>query len=330
MTIQWMNLILLWFGFPVLLGALLYRFLWYSYPVVYSPYKELRERLGSKNITSIFSPRTLYTILKTLFLGVLLLACARPQGVDEDSRLAVEGSDMMLLLDMSGSMQLCDDLRNPQSRFEAAQREALSFIKARPYDPIGLIFFGRIALSRCPVTLDKDMLCKVLEEVKLGDIPPEGTVLASALGMAVNRLRTSTSTSKVIIMLTDGAPSEHDLPSDQVIELAKKYDIKVYTIGVGGQDGGYIFDPFGNVHPYQSPINESLLQHIAQETGGQYFRAEKPDDIARVYATIDQLEKTPTDNPLYENYYEYFPLLLWLAGLLMVIEACMRWRWIAV
>ena len=138
---------------------------------------------------------------------------------------------------------------------------------------------------------------KLFQPLQLGDIDAQSTVLGYGLSMAVNRLRHSKATSKIIIVLTDGVPTENDIPLNPVITLAQKYGIKIYTIGVGSVQGGYAHSPFQGIIRYGTPLDEALLQTIAQKTGGAFFLAEKPQDVQRVYAMIDQLEKTSYDAP---------------------------------
>jgi Ca-activated chloride channel family protein len=267
--------------------------------------------------------------LRCLALASLVLATARPRQADDSSRVEVEGSDIILALDVSGSMQLFDDLGDRRSRFEVAQREALTFVQDRKHDPIGLVIFGATAISRCPVTLDKQLLHEIITNVALGEVNPEGTALAVGLGMAVNRLRTSKSTSKIIILLTDGEPSSHDIDPEPILNLAKKYGIKIYTIGVGSDQGGYGVVPIHGVVQFKTPINAKLLQKIADQTGGQFFRAENPEEVRQVYKAIDKLEKTSYDTPLYARYHELFLVFLYSALCFIGLELLLRW-WLVI
>lgn len=322
--IQIVHMWLLWGGFALLALAIIYR--WYSYkPVRYvMPYAALIERLG-KTAQRAMSYTKLIFLARVCALILILLATAQVRHIDEQSKIEVQGSDIMLVLDASGSMQLFDDLKDPRSRFEVAKKEVLNFINRRPSDPIGLVIFGATAVSRCPVTLDKRLLHDLVSELALGDINHGSTVLGVALAMAVSRLRHSTATSKIVILLTDGAPTDDDVPVEPAIELAKKYGVKVYTIGVGGADGGYAHMPLYGLMRCETPLNIKLLNTIAQETGGAFFHAEKPDDIRRVYEIIDSLEKTSYDVPLYSRYNDLFVPLLVVALLLLAFEIILRW-----
>jgi Ca-activated chloride channel family protein len=253
---------------------------------------------------------------------VLLLAISRPQTPDYNSEVSIEGSDIMLALDISGSMQLFDDLHDRRSRFEVAQKEALRFIDKRPNDPIGLTYFAAMAFSRCPLTLDKTLLHDLVVQTNLGDVRADGTVISQALVVAINRLRSSQAASKIIILLTDGSPSQNDIPEDFALDLAKKYNIKIYTIAIGAEGGGFIEHPLHGIGQVPDSINESLLQKIAHETGGAFFRSQNPTDMRRVYDAIDALETTEYQTPIYTRYYEWFVPLLWLVVALVMGE-CM-------
>jgi len=308
----------------VIIGlAALYRWYWYKAPCYVMPYVAwINAR--TKNV-SPFSYTVLLFIARFCALLLLLCATAQIRNVDEQSKITIDGSDIMLVLDVSGSMQLFDDLKDQRSRFSVAQQEIMRFIMQRQADQIGLIVFGGAAISRCPLTLDKKLLHEIVSTLQLGDIDAQSTVLGYGLSMAVNRLRHSKALSKIIIVLTDGVPTENDISLDPVISLAQKYGIKIYTIGVGSVQGGYAHSPFQGIIRYGTPLDEVLLQTIAQKTGGAFFLAEKPHDVQRVYAMIDQLEKTSYDAPMYSRYYDLFMLLIAGALLLLSVEIIIRY-----
>lgn len=311
-------------GAGVVLACAVYRWFWYT-PIKYvTPYTDLVARWGNRT-SSFFSLKKIMFITRLLALLFLVVATSQLRMIDETSKVEVQGSDIMLVLDVSGSMQLFDDVQDQRSRFDVAKQEVLNFIDGRFSDSLGFIIFGGTAVSRCPSTLDKRLLREIVSELQLGDIDPQSTVIAVALSMAVNRLRTSPAASRIIIILTDGAPGENDIPIAPVIELAKKYGIKIYTIGVGGEQGGYGPGFFGRLQLYQSPLNKELLTMIAQETGGAFFHAEKPGDIRRVYQTIDALEKTPYETPIYARYHDLFMALILAALALLGCEIIVRW-----
>ena len=324
MMMQIVHLWLIWGGLLLLTLAAYCRWRWHKSVRYVMPYAALVERLGHTTTRTI-PYKTVVFVMRCCALVLILFATAQVRKIDEQSKIEVQGSDIMLVLDASGSMQLFDDLKDPRSRFDVAKKEVLNFINRRPSDPIGLIIFGATAVSRCPVTLDKHLLQEIVGELALGDINHASTVLGVALSMAVNRLRHSTATSKIVILLTDGAPTPDDVPIEPVIQLAKKYGIKIYTIGVGGADGGYANMPLYGLMRCETPLNAELLATIARETGGAFFHAEKPEDIKHVYETIDALEKTSFDAPLYTRYHDLFMPLLYAALLLLAGEITVRW-----
>lgn len=266
-------------------------------------------------------------VLRLLALISLCLAIARPQVPDERTKIPIEGIDIVLVMDVSGSMQLFDDIKDPRSRIEVAKAEALKFIQKRQNDPIGLVLFGGIALSRCPLTVDKAMLQQIINETQLGIINPEGTVLSKGILTAANRLKNSHAKSKIMIVLTDGEPSADDIDPQVSIDLAKKLGIKIYTIGIGSSKGGFFNHPFFGLVSSRSPLNVNLLKRYAQETGGQFFLAESPADVERIYNTIDQLEKTEYEAPIFARYFEYFVYFLWLALFLLIVEIIGSYMW---
>lgn len=312
-------------GMLLLLVGALYRWHWYKTPCYVMPYVVwMHEQVKQKTYSSL---RSLLVCMRCCALIVLIVATSQLRYVDESSKIVVDGSDIMLVFDLSGSMQLFDDLKDRRSRFSVAQQELLTFIANRQQDQIGLIVFGATAVSRCPLTLDKLLLHDIVSQLALGDIAHNSTLLGVALSMAVNRLRHSQASSKIIIALTDGAPSDNDIPVDPVISLAQKYGIKIYTIGVGGAAGGYAEMPFHGIVRFETPLNEALLKKVAHETGGEFFLAEKPNDVQRVYAMIDQLEKTSYQAPLYSRHYDLFLWLLCGALVLLGLELIIRcWR----
>lgn len=311
-------------GSFLVISCVLYRWFWYRSVRYVTPYTHMVARLSS-SASSVLSYKKCIFLARLLALIAIMVATAQLRMIDEKSKITIQGSDIILVLDVSGSMQLFDDVKDPRSRFDVAKQEVLHFIDGRPNDSIGFVVFGGKAVSRCPATLDKRLLHDIVSELKLGDIDHTSTVVGIAVSMAVNRLRTSPAASKIIILLTDGAPTENDIPIDPVIQLAKKYGIKIYTIGVGGDKGGYMPDMFGRLQLCQSPLNKELLMTIAKETNGAFFHAEKPGDIRRVYQTIDALEKTPYEAPLYTRYYDLFVPLIGAALMLLGCEIILRW-----
>lgn len=245
----------------------------------------------------------IFYVLRFSVLLVLVFVAAKPQLVDSRSKIFVEGIDIMMVLDASGSMQFQDYSEDERSRFDVAKEEAIRFVKKRINDSVGLVVFGNDAISRCPLTLDKNIVSDIIEKLQLGDIDPDGTVLATAVITAVNRLKNSNAATKIMIVLTDGAPSQNDMNIGDALEIAKKFAIKIYTVGIGSdRDVLFMHPTYGVVE--KPKVNTLLLQQIARETGGKFFMAHNDQDMRDVYETINKLERTKHEAPLYSNYFD--------------------------
>jgi len=271
--------------------------------------------------------RQLLFSLRLASLIVLTLLVARPQWVDSSDSVSVKGIDIILTIDVSGSMEWFDDQELSISRIESAKREALDFVDKRTNDPIGLVIFAKEALSRMPLTLDKPLLKSVISEIAVGDIDPYGTALMTGVATAINRLRTSKANSKVIVLLTDGMPEQEELTSDVVIKLAKQFGIKIYTLGVGREDMAYAPSEWGGVVQRESRIDEVLLRSLAVDTGGHFFRVRTPADLKVAYQRIDALEKTKYKTDLFHRYYEAFAWFIWWFVVLLGFELFARFVW---
>lgn len=276
----------------------------------------LGHTLKKKSITTYFHKKTLY-FLRFLVLFLLALLVGKWQIVDQRSKVPIAGIDMVLVLDVSGSMQFKDYDDDERSRFEVAKAEAIRFIEKRDSDALGLVLFGKDAISRCPITFDKQMLQNIVEELKLGVIDPDGTMLVTGIVTAANRLKHSQSKSKVMIVLTDGEPSEGDMDPSVGIDVAKKLGIKIYTVGIGSEQEQVFMHPLYGVIA-KPKVNKELLTKIAKETGGYYFLARNAADMRNIYDKIDALEKTEHDVPLFSLYYDLLvPGVLCIMGLLL-------------
>lgn len=308
--------IALYILFPVYFLALLIRLKWHKAVIYRYP---LTDVLIKNHIVSSHPYKKIFFVLRSLALILLAFLIAKPQLVDSNSKVNVEGIDIVLSIDLSGSMQNRDDKDDQRSRVEIAKAEAIRFIEKRDNDAIGLVIFGADAVSRCPLTLDKAVLKSMVHELEIGVIPHEGTVLSTALITAVNRLKNSSAKSKVIILLTDGEPSEGDMDPKIAIDVAKKLGIKVYTVGIGSDK------PRTMMHPLYGPIrmpgvNKDLLSMIAHQTGGQFFMAQSAKDMRTIYDTIDSLEKTETQAPVFSNFWDIFIPFVWIIFGLIMLE----------
>lgn len=303
-------------GLLALIVGLLYRFWVTKMPVYWYP---MAATLRNAGMATRHPFKKVFWLLRLITLIILAVLIAKPQLVDMRTKAIIKGINIMLVLDVSGSMQLQDYAEDDRSRFEVAQEEAIRFIKARQNDAIGLVLFGKDAISRAPLTHDKKMLNCILQETKLGIVDPDGTVLARAIVAAANRLKTSTAKSNVMIVLTDGEPSPEDISPNIAIEIAKQLGIKIYTIGIGSDEERVVMHPLFGMLTYPK-VNKELLERIAQQTGGKYFMAKNAEDMRTVYETIDKLEKTEYEAPIYNKYYDIFMPFLWILFAFLGIE----------
>jgi Ca-activated chloride channel family protein len=267
--------------------------------------------------------RSLY-VLRLLAITLLIIAFARPQTSLKRQDITVEGIDIILALDISGSM-LARDFR--PDRLEASKSVAGDFIDGRPDDRIGLVVFSGEAFTQCPLTTDHSVLKNLLSEMQSGMIE-DGTALGDGLATAVNRLRESKAVSKVIILLTDGVNNMGALDPNSAAEIAKLYGIRIYTIGVGtiGMAPYPFQTPFGiEIRNIEVQIDEPLLKNISKMTDGVYYRATNNEKLRQVFQEIDKLEKSKIDvTEFRKKKEEYLPLAL-LALALFGLEMIFRY-----
>ena len=266
----------------------------------------------------------LYRLLPFLRLAGLILfiiALARPERVSAEREYQTKGVDIIISMDISGSM-LAEDFK-PENRMVVAKQEAAKFIRGRENDRIGLVVFARKAYTQCPLTTDYDVLLNLLQEVEIGMIA-DGTAVGMGLATAVNRLRDSDAKSKVIILITDGANNAGNIDPITAAELAKTFGIKVYTIciGRGGLVPFPVNDPLFGKRYVQADveIDEASLKRIADITGGLFFRARDPQALNEIYEKINKLEKTEVKVKEYRSYEQYFHFFLIPALILLLIE----------
>ncbi len=262
-------------------------------------------------------------LLRMVALALLIIVIARPQTSNHFQQHTTQGIDIMLALDMSGTM-LAEDLR--PNRVEAAKAVAIEFISARPNDNIGLVVFAGESYTQCPLTNDHTALINLFNAVQYGHIE-DGTAIGLGLANAVNRIKDSQAKSKVVILLTDGSNNRGDVAPITAAEIAKTYGVRVYTIGVGTQGTA--------PYPFQTPmgiqyqnvpveIDEDVLQQIANTTGGTYFRATDNTKLREIYAEIDKLEKTKLQVKQYSKKYEQFLPYLLAAIACIIAEIILR------
>jgi Ca-activated chloride channel family protein len=301
----------------------------------------LRERRGTRALAfpgvsraRITNPglrarlRHLPVALAALGLAVAVIAQARPQQGSSREDVTTQGVDIVIALDVSGSMR-AEDFQ-PRNRLEVAKEVVGSFVKQRPTDRIGLVVFAGRSLTKAPPTTDTAVLLRQLEDVHL-DMLPDGTAIGSGLATSLTRLRRSQAASRVIVLVTDGSNNAGEIDPATATSLAKAMEVRVYTILVG--KGGEVpmpvqmRDPFtGSVVtrtvPAQVDVDPALMKRIADETGGESFVATDSASLRRIFERIDRLEKSEIKVRAYRRYRElYRPLLLASAVLLAASAA---------
>lgn len=267
--------------------------------------------------------KILFTIRVSILLGLALLI-AKPQFVDPHSKILVEGIDIILVMDVSGSMNMPHHVDDARTRIEVAKIEAMRFIDKRIHDAFGIVVFGNDALSRCPLTADKAMLKTIVRDINIGMINPEGTLLSTAVVTAANRLKNSKSKSKIMILLTDGEPSENDSDPQVAIEIARKLGIKIYTVGIGDDQEIPVYHPIYGVIPIKTTLNKKLLTKMAEKTGGKFFEAKKASDMRQIYDAIDELEKSEIETPQFSHFYDFFIPIVWFLLFLVFTEIILK------
>lgn len=262
--------------------------------------------------------RHLPAILRLLALAFLLIAAARPQSFSSGENIYTEGIDIVMVLDISGSM-LAEDFT--PNRLEAAKTVIDDFVAGRTTDKIGLVIFASESFTQCPLTVDYPVLRNLLKDIKSG-VLVDGTAIGVAIANGVNRVKDSKAKSKVMILLTDGMNNVPEMDPLTAAQIAQTFGIRIYTIGVGtmGQ-APYPYDtPFGKRYQMiPAEIDENLLRQIAQTTGGNYFRATSNKKLNDIYNEIDKLEKTRVEVTSYRHASELY--FMWaLIGFMLLLS----------
>ena len=265
--------------------------------------------------------------LRLIALALLITALARPRTSETKSKTkTTRGIDIVMAIDVSASM-LAKDLR--PNRLEALKDVASEFIKGRPNDRIGLVEYAGESYTKTPITSDKAIVLRSLDEIKYNTIIEGGTAIGMGLATSVNRLKDSKAKSKVIILLTDGVNNSGAINPSIASELAVEFGIKVYTIGLG--TNGMALSPVAflangrfQYDRVQVEIDEELLKSIATATGGKYFRATNNQKLAQIYDEINKLEKTEIDEIKFTTYQEHFRPFVIAAMVLLLLEYLMR------
>jgi Ca-activated chloride channel family protein len=263
----------------------------------------------------------LMPLLRAVILILFVATLARPQKVTAEREHTTKGVDIIITLDISGSM-LAEDFK-PENRMTVAKQEAAKFIRGRENDRIGLVVFARKAFTQCPLTLDYDVLVRLLDEIQVGMIA-DGTAIGMGLATSVNRLRDSDAKSKVIILIGDGANNAGNIDPVTAAELARTFGIKVYSVlvGRGGLVPFPVNDPLFGKRYVQAEVevDEMVMKRIADISGGIFFRARDPQALEEVYEKINELEKTEVNVKEYRSYDELFYIFLLPALVLLLAE----------
>lgn len=277
-------------------------------------------------------------LLRLLTLALGLTALARPQ-VPQDETAEVEGIDIVVAMDVSGSMSSIDiseqeliEIQNkgetPENRFQVAVKVIKDFIQSRQYDRVSLVVFGKEAFLQFPLTLDYGVMLKILDQMELGDVNGEGTAIGNALAMSLARLQESEAKSRLIILLTDGEDRGSNVAPRQVAELAKEKKVPVFPILVGSEAQSWqpsnMVDIYTGQRSYQAvenQVNPGLLKEIAKTTSGQYYRATDSESLSSDFQDIlDSFEKSRLVDYAVAERTELFPYFIWTALCTLLIE----------
>ena len=321
---EFLNIEFLWLLVVIPLLAL-----WYSYTGKYKSntlnFSNSAAFSESKSFIVWIEP--ILRIFRMIALTLLIIALARPQVIDISTRVKNNrGIDIIMAIDVSASM-LAKDLR--PNRLEALKDVASNFIKNRTTDRIGLVEYAGESYTKTPITSDKSIILRSLEEIEYNTIIEGGTAIGMGLATSVNRIKDSKAMSKVVILLTDGVNNSGFIDPLTAVELANEFGIKIYTIGLG--TNGMALSPIGidskgkfNYANVKVEIDEKLLNEIADMTGGKYFRATNNNKLKEIYDDIDKLEKSDIEEFKYYNVQEKYRLFLLPALMLIGLEMILK------
>jgi Ca-activated chloride channel family protein len=312
-------------------------------PAIYLYVRREKKSLGAIKFSDIsalkkIKPTLAVKLRHLLFVGrivgltLLVVALARPQKGTSFEEITTEGVDIMLVLDVSSSMQALDF--KPKDRLNVAKEQIIEFVSKREHDRMGLVLFAGRSYTKCPLTLDYDLLTKFVDEVDFGQIESENrTAIGTAIATAANRLKESSTKSKMMILLTDGSNNAGDISPEIAATASAQLGIKIYTIAIG-KEGEVPYpvietDPFTGkkkrtVRKMKSDIDVTTLQKVAKMTDGQFFRAENRDELKNIYEIIDRLEKTEIKSRQYTSWNELFFNWLIAGFVLLFIEFLLR------
>ncbi|MDH5428414.1 MAG: VWA domain-containing protein [Nitrospirota bacterium] len=284
-------------------------------------FRDLVQLQVGRSVTNIRRRSSPWLWFSLVIWILLVLAAARPQWIGEPVGLPTSGRDLMLAVDISGSMAIPDFSINGRevTRLEVVKRAAAEFIARRTGDRVGLIVFGSQAYVQTPLTFDRETVSTMLRETEIG-LAGKETAIGDAIGLAVKRLKEQPAGSRVLVLLTDGANTAGEVSPKQAGDMAKEQGLRIYTIGVGA-DRMEVDSFFGSqtVNPSRD-LDEDTLRHLAQATGGLYLRAKNTEALAKVYTELDRLEPASTDTELFRPRTELF---IWPLGLALGFSVLM-------
>lgn len=264
--------------------------------------------------------------LRWAALALIIMAMARPQRLWHEEKIEAEAIDIMLVMDISPSMLTRDFMPD---RLSVAKQMAADFVGKRQYDRIGLAVFSGGAFTQCPLTMDRRVLQAFLHNLRVGDLP-DGTAIGMGLATAVDRLKDSPSKSKVVVLLTDGEQNAGDLGPLQSAAIAKALGVRVYTIGLGtsGEAAAPVRRNPNGTYTFamrRTQFDSQLLVQMATHTGGQFFRAQSPEDLQEIYRDIDRMETSKVTTVALKRVSDQFYWFLNVAFCLLILELLLRW-----
>lgn len=297
-------------------------------PMRYSDIKRVKDAFQNKRTKTPITHTLRHGLygIRLIVLTCFILAMARPQSELISSDIYTEGVDIILTIDVSGSMNLIDlDLNKQRPRIDVTKEAVQTFIEGRKNDRIGMVVFASEAYLQCPLTVDYDIITNFLDSVRIGMVPQTSTAIGNAIASSLNRLIHTEAKSKVVVLLTDGANNAGQIDPLTAAEMAETLKAKIYTIGVGGHDDPYmVIDDFLGKRLQKQPnaekIDEETLTKIAETTGGKYYRATNTEELHQIFEEIDQLEKTEIITEGHRRFRELFPYVLVPALVLLFFE----------
>ncbi|MEZ4826894.1 MAG: VWA domain-containing protein [Bacteroidia bacterium] len=260
-----------------------------------------------------FAPR----VLQLIGIVLLILAIARPQTTKEIVENESPGVDIMLLLDTSGSMEATDFIPN---RLEVAKQNAISFIDGRENDQIGIVLFAENALSYAPLTLDYDLLRKMIEGISFNILPMQGTALGQAVAVSINRMRDSENPSKIMVLLTDGANNRGEIDPITASRLAASFGIRIYCIGIGRPATITSQPQASQAQGGNADLDEGTLREMADLSGGRFFRATDQQRLQEIFNEISNMEKAEIKENVLREIHDHYPFLVQAAIVIIAVS----------